>query len=278
MDFHFYWIQSRDIYDWLVLVCSFALVIVGAWGVKVALSTLSKIERQTKATEDAAIAAKDSAEAARMNAQALIASERPWLVGRFIQNGSEEFTETKRLEFRCEIKNAGETPAILIDAAARAVFKTDAMPLPDEPDFGHAGSLNQRILLPGATYFFWVQAEGYEWKDGRFLLEKNESGKVLDNIMVGFGCVRYRDTFGDTAEHFTRFCDYATTGSKLGILYPKSDMPSCSHSTGQWSVLPLGIRSLKIHRVHIAQRPKAKTGHFRRGTPPIDLSTEFRHT
>lgn len=218
MDFHFYWSHSPDVYDWLVFGCSVVLALIGIGGVIVAVVTLRKIERQTKATEDAATAA-------RLNAQSLITSERPWLVGHFTQNGSVEFWESTPMKFLCEIKNEGKTPAILIDAAARAVFNTDGVPLPDEPDYGHADPLNQRMLLPGATYSFWVRAEGYEWKDGRwFPLEKTESGGMLDIIMVGFGCVRYRDTFGETEEHFTRLCDYATIGSKAGILYDKSPM------------------------------------------------------
>lgn len=130
------------------------------------------------------------------------------------------------MKFLCEIKNLGKTPAILIDAAARAVFNTDSVALPDMPDYGHADPLKQRMLVPGATYFFWAWADGYEWKDGIwFPLEKTGSGKMPD-LLVGFGCIRYRDMFGKTEEHFTRFCDCAETGWKADrMMYPNSPTP-----------------------------------------------------
>jgi uncharacterized membrane protein YcjF (UPF0283 family) len=67
-------------HDKVSWVANLILAVVGFVGIIVAWMTLLKIERQTKAGEVAALAAKAGAEAALLNAQAVINAERAWIV------------------------------------------------------------------------------------------------------------------------------------------------------------------------------------------------------
>jgi hypothetical protein len=67
-------------HDKVLWVANLILAVVGFVGIVVAWLTLLKIERQTKTGEVAALAAKAGAEAALLNAQAVINAERAWIV------------------------------------------------------------------------------------------------------------------------------------------------------------------------------------------------------
>ncbi len=56
------------------------LALLGYAGIMMALSLLKKIERQTKYVETAATAARETAEAALLNTQAILHAERPWVL------------------------------------------------------------------------------------------------------------------------------------------------------------------------------------------------------
>ena len=85
-----------------------ALVIVGIADIVVAICTVKDIQEQTINTETAA-------KAARLNAQAVINAERPWLVGR----SSIKKDDPKLCLFGC--RNQGITLAKIISASARHV-------------------------------------------------------------------------------------------------------------------------------------------------------------
>ena len=202
------------------------------WLCILGVPTLVFVGWQSWETRKAAKAGSESARAALLNAQAVITSERPWLAVRFIQEQSMRFEEQMAVNFFCEIKNEGKTPAILIDVVARVVFNANLVPLPDEPIYGVVKLLNQRMLVPGATYSISIryrsvgENEGIVWRDGRpYQLDGKASANELD-LLVGFGCVRYRDVFNESEEHYTRFCDHTTIGSSVyRVLYDKSSMP-----------------------------------------------------
>jgi hypothetical protein len=83
--------------DGMAVLANYLLVVAGIGGIIVASLTLRKIERQTKAGEDAA-------NAALLNAQALINAERPWLV---VEASGFPYITLKMV-------NKGRTPAQLI--------------------------------------------------------------------------------------------------------------------------------------------------------------------
>lgn len=152
-----------------------------------------------------------SAKAAMLNAQALIDAERPWLVANFTKSQEETIPEKGFLRFNWEVKNVGRTPARLTFAAARVVFNIDKEPLPDAPDYGEPDyTFTERTLVPGGTLAFL--SHWYERKDGKYRrLYQTEDVTALD-LLVGFGCVKYQDTFGSGKEYITRFCDTSFIG------------------------------------------------------------------
>ncbi len=101
---------------WLGWIANLVLTGFLIWGVLVARNSLEVIGEQTKqtarsakATEDAAIAAKDGAKAAFLNAQAVIDAERPWLMENIARSNSSD------RKWIVSIWNAGNTPAEIVD-------------------------------------------------------------------------------------------------------------------------------------------------------------------
>jgi hypothetical protein len=154
-----------------------------------------------------------SAKAAFLNAQALIDAERPWIVAYFTKSQEDTIPENGNLRFLWEIKNVGRTPARLTYAAARVVFNIDAVPLPDVPDYGEPDYFfTERILVPGGTLEFL--SHWYRLEDGKYRrLYQIEDVKTLD-LLIGFGCVKYLDTFNSGKEYVTRFSDSAMIGGR----------------------------------------------------------------
>lgn len=152
---------------------------------------------------------KRAARAALLNAQALITAERPWLVAYFKEIDNPDIPTDGNLRLAWEVRNVGRTPAKLVEAAARLVFNLDTVPLPDQPDYGLPDTLDDRILVPGGTLSF--SANWYELENGRYvqLYENKLSEASILDLLVGFGYVKYRDTFGGTEDHITRFSDSA---------------------------------------------------------------------
>ncbi|HEV2287347.1 MAG TPA: hypothetical protein VGR81_00170 [Candidatus Acidoferrales bacterium] len=72
-----WWARISNI---LMAIGTLALAIIGFIGARIALGTLDKIKEQTAHAETAAEAARDSAKAAFLNAQAVINNERPWIM------------------------------------------------------------------------------------------------------------------------------------------------------------------------------------------------------
>jgi hypothetical protein len=96
------------------LVCTFALTVVGIIGVCFALKTLKLLVRQTALNTFAANAARTGAEAALLNAQAVINSERAWIeidFGPPEKDSLEEENEDDFGAYSIVIKNHGRTIA-----------------------------------------------------------------------------------------------------------------------------------------------------------------------
>jgi hypothetical protein len=92
---------SRDWADWILWVFDGLLVAVGFFGIRLAYKTLKTVDRQTKATENAANAAQASADA-------MINSERAWVVA-----GVKRYQNTATA-FSLSVTNHGRTPARIL--------------------------------------------------------------------------------------------------------------------------------------------------------------------
>lgn len=117
-------------------------------GIMLALSVLKKIERQTRSAETAAAAATVSAQAALLNAQAIIDAERPWLLV------SVEPTVGVENSFIVMVTNRGRTPASIVGIAEQVRIAIDEFHLPDSPVYDKeepSAPLVPIILLPGES-------------------------------------------------------------------------------------------------------------------------------
>jgi hypothetical protein len=175
------------------------LLVAGIVGIFIALRTLKTIDRQTKATEDAA-------EAALLSAKALLDAERPWL------SVTVEQMKGSAALYQFSVKNLGRTPAMVIGTSVVRVV-CEALPeIPEYPDGMSAvesareESGEVRLLAPDETWkFAAVDMSGIEpgWLLGQFAFNDLKSGK---RDFFYFGKVQYRDVFAPAVLHETHFC------------------------------------------------------------------------
>jgi hypothetical protein len=124
------------------------LVVLAYVGVMLGLSTLRKIERQTRYAENAAQAAADSAKAALSYVEAHARAERPWIVV------TAEPAPGQTDAFTVVATNRGRGPARVIGLAEGTLTTKDEENLPEPPVYegsaAHAPPANM-ILLPGES-------------------------------------------------------------------------------------------------------------------------------
>ena len=178
-------------WDRAAVIANYLLVLVGIVGTIAAICTLKKIERQTKAGEDAA-------KAARLQAEHTVASERGWLS---TETDMENFNPTANSsQFYWKVVNTGKSVVKLISTDARCLVWNGYDPLPDTPPLGDTEiKLNGRILAPGEHYQFKGRFE--DWQQGAYSLHdinnKFDSRNTL--YLLAYGKVRYQ-TFGKDCE------------------------------------------------------------------------------
>ncbi|HXN26070.1 MAG TPA: hypothetical protein VN902_03050 [Candidatus Acidoferrales bacterium] len=187
-----------------------ALYCVGSFGIIVGIFTLFVLIEQTKATKRAAVAA-------LLNAQAVLNSERPWIL---IPTKS-EFSEIEqpmlfaRLpgEFRISycnvwIKNCGRTPARIIEQKIRLVVGRELQAIPDpaiyyEPDAATPENYmfppDDKIVVQAAFPDGFISAED--------LTQVTSKEKKTRYIWL-CGYFKYVDAFGriESPIYETRIC------------------------------------------------------------------------
>ena len=180
------------------------LAILGYVGIMIALSTLRKIERQTRYSEEAAQAAAESAKAALLHAQVMVRAERPWIVV------TSEPSIEKDNSFLIVATNRGRSPARIERSLDTIATAADDSPLPGNPALGRGKELNPvdgMILLPGES-----TSIGIFGRDGIYTLfetekewKESESGAVKVYL---YGKITYRDLAeSDHADaHVTGWC------------------------------------------------------------------------
>jgi antitoxin (DNA-binding transcriptional repressor) of toxin-antitoxin stability system len=192
-------------HDRIAWAASLVLVILGYVGILLAVSTLKKIERQTRSLEAVASAAADNAQAALLNAQAAAAFERPWLLitvepSLNIENG-----------FNVMVTNRGRTPARIVATAEQLTFAIDESYLPETPEYQReevAGpSPSPIILVPGES----AAIRKFCRNDVKGLCESPERFKRIEDWeekLFIYGKVVYRDLIAslDKPAHETAWC------------------------------------------------------------------------
>ena len=193
------------------------LVVFGYVGIMLALSTLKKIERQTRIAEALVQAAADSAQAALLHAQALIDSERPWLVI------TVEPSLNIKNAFTILATNRGRTPARIIANLERITIAPDEAHLPETPayeDVAPGAPLVPIILLTGES----TSLKSFSRDDAVALPKTEEELRRLDtweNKIFIHGKVTYRDLIAppDQQIHTTDWCCWYIHGrQKSGLV------------------------------------------------------------
>ncbi len=190
---------GKDWWDKAYVIFTGLLVIIGALGVRSAIKSLRLIERQTDANDNLikhagiqAEAAKDAAEAAFLNAQAVINSERPWVV-------VTTHPDKERRLFMFKAKNHGRTPAKIISEEIGHEFAADPMNLPSPPNYKPA-PIPHNLLAPEVRFPIY-RIEPAWW----IINQRPSPGEQL----VVFGRILYFDLVKGKEKrevHETRWC------------------------------------------------------------------------
>jgi hypothetical protein len=139
---------SKRIFDPLVI--NWPLVIVGILGVLAALRTLTAIQRQAEIMERQTKSTQDAAEAAKINAEALINSERAWV---FVEKAEVRSSARKFqvLDVFPTIKNHGKTVARINHIYSTMTILQIDEDLPREPVYRHGQRFNFSLYPNGES-------------------------------------------------------------------------------------------------------------------------------
>jgi len=178
------------------------LLIAGLIGIIVAVRTLRAIkvqadimERQTKVGEDAAKAAKDSAESIKR-------SERAWIQAGLdmpklkLENLA---SASPNNDLNWFFINAGRTPARVLEIAARYRLIECLNRIPKEPEWKEKLPYCEKLLLPDERILSFQPLE-----PSHLTPEEITAIRTGERTLFAYGFVSYLDVFGD--RHETRFC------------------------------------------------------------------------
>lgn len=153
--------------------------------------------KQTSLMTGALKAAQNSADAARLNAQAIINAERPWLLV-FIKPIMGPMGG-----FNVYIRNKGRTPAMITMALWGCAAVKDVTDLPKEPLYWPRKLVQDRIVMPdGAVKIWWFDPETLH-----NVLKDQFPRFTWEGRVFVFGTVLYRDLAdpSPTSSHETRW-------------------------------------------------------------------------
>lgn len=175
-------IVTRDGYDWIALAASLSLALVGVGGIFVAVGTLGKIARQTKATEDSA---KTAERTLQQMADTSVRQLRAYLC---IDAAALKFKQPSVPEAQVHIKNVGQTPAYDVRGWIHTWYASfplqQDLPSPPE-DFMMAST----VLAPSGTSIHLTPEKPPLCSSAMAHL-----GTPLNTLYV-YGSITYRDIF-----------------------------------------------------------------------------------
>jgi hypothetical protein len=162
-----------------------------------------------------------SANAALLNAQAVINSERPWIVVTVkkhpLYSGSFIFLAT----------NKGRTPAEFFSASAGDTFVNTPDDLPTSPDYSHVLIRPNKTLLARNESFEIYPEAGVSpsaMAKSHYLPKNSPSS---NQILIFYGMIVYDDVFGkdrpDYTQHRTRWCYACLEGKRFIRTSPNRD-------------------------------------------------------
>ncbi len=206
------------LHDRIAWAANLVLAVLGYVGIMVALSTLKKIERQTRSAEVSAAAAFETAQAALLNAQTIIDAERPWL------SVTVEPSPGVESGFEVVVSNRGRSPARIVSTAERMAFAKDESHLSLPPEYRREEPATTPqspiILVPGESTTILKFCRD----DLKVLCQTPERLKRVENWeekLFLYGKVEYRDLLAqaDKQIHETAWCCWYIHGrQKSGLV------------------------------------------------------------
>ncbi len=197
----------------------------------VLIATLAGILWQADATRRAAEATKESARAAALQAEHMVASERAWLI---IRSAMEDFRyESGILSFSWSVENAGKTAARITKTQCmyELVGKKGLSDLPPVPIYPDPIELNGFLIPPGGReeYSTFLREVGSGRPIERKELDADLGTQLVHERLRVYGYVRYSDAFGEVRE--SRFIEYFESpprghASRSGGFRPLIGVPS----------------------------------------------------
>ncbi|MGA2850031.1 MAG: hypothetical protein ABSE46_13620 [Terracidiphilus sp.] len=204
--------------DQIAWGANLVLVVLGYVAIMLALSTLKKIERGSQSVELAAAAAADSAQAALLNAQAIMDAGRSWLLVSVVPSPEIENS------FAVMATNRGRTPARIVGTAEQVRFAIDETHLartPEYPSEDLTAPVVPIILLPGES----AEIKPFSREDLKSICDSEERLRSIENWEVKvylYGKVIYRDLTAppDKPTHETAWCCWYIHGrQKSGLVF-----------------------------------------------------------
>ncbi|MGD0938753.1 MAG: hypothetical protein ABR905_03500 [Terracidiphilus sp.] len=204
------------------------LVVMAYFGIMKGISLLKKIERQTAYAEAAAEAASASAQAALLNAQSFIHSERPWILI------SIEPSRSMENSFTIMATNRGRTPARIISTTERTRIAIDDRRLPRTPEYKKEepnAPLVPIILVPGES----TPIKSFCRDDVKALCDSEERYKRIETWeekVFLYGKVIYKDLISppDDEDHETNWCCWYIHGRQNSGLVIAGTLEYNSHT------------------------------------------------
>jgi hypothetical protein len=197
------------------------LVFIGIGGILAAFRTLGTIQqqtahisrqalsmrRQTTILRNSVRAARKGAKAALLNAQAVIDSERAWMVGMAAGHRlNEPPNGNNNLRYNCKITNIGRTPSKILEVGL-AFRKVDSLKnIPPNPTYspGDITPFNKITVVP--SDFIPVSTTLVP----HLSLEEFAAFRGKNLHLYGYGYVKYLDVFSGNKEEVreSRFCHH----------------------------------------------------------------------
>lgn len=204
--------------DQITWAANLVLVLLGYVGIMMAVSVLKKIERQTRAAEEAAEAARAGAEAALMQAQAMKRAERPWVMV------AVEPAAGRENSFVVVAVNRGRSAAQIEAVKDQAILVVDEENLPATPRFPDTPAERRGapvILLPGES----LELKRFGREDVKELCGSEERVKRVEDWeerIYLYGRILYTDlaALEGEAGHETGWCCWYIHGRQKSGLVP----------------------------------------------------------
>ncbi len=205
------------LHERIAWIANILLAVLGYAGILLALSILKDIRRQTRYAETAATAAAESAQAALLHAQAIVNSERPWILV------TAEPSESGENNFVVMATNRGRPPAHIVALADEIRIAVDEARLPSTPIYTHGEPSAPMVpiyLLPGESTCIKTFGRG----DVRALCATEEKFQKVENWeekIFLHGKVIYEDLIAPVGQqtHETTWCCWYIHGrQKSGMV------------------------------------------------------------